>query len=462
MRVERDSMGEVEIPDDALWGAQTQRAEENFPISGRRFSRNFIRALGQVKKACCQANLELGLIEEEKAQAILQASDEVIAGKWDEHFPLDIFQTGSGTSTNMNANEVIANRAIQLMGGEIGSRSPVHPNDNVNLSQSSNDVIPTTIHIALILAVHENLLPALSKLEHSLQKKETAFADIVKTGRTHLQDATPIRLGQEFGGYAAQTAKSIQKAQQAIDLLREIPLGGTAVGTGLNRPRDFPATAIEFLNKNLDIQFEETDNHIEANAARDDLVAVSGLIKTIAVSMTKIANDIRWMGSGPRSGLGELDLPVVQPGSSIMPGKNNPVIAESLIQVAAYVIGSDQIVTQAGLGGYFELNLMMPLMSHSLMTSVVWLSRAVENFSERCVMGIEANRDKMAQDIENNLSLVTALAPVIGYDQAAKISKEAFRSGRTIREVAEEMTGLSSQTLDDALDPGGMTEPDEA
>lgn len=461
MRVERDSMGKVEIPDDALWGAQTQRAVENFPISGRRFSRNFIRALGQVKKACCQANLELGLIDDEKAQAILQASDEVIAGKWDEHFPLDIFQTGSGTSTNMNANEVIANRAIQFLGGEIGSRSPVHPNDDVNLSQSSNDVIPTTIHIALILALREHLIPALSKLEDSLREKEKAFDDIVKTGRTHLQDATPIRLGQEFGGYAAQTTKGIQKAQQAIDLLREIPLGGTAVGTGLNRPSDFPAAAISFLNKNLDTQLKESENHFESNAARDDLVAVSGLMKTIAVSMTKIANDIRWMGSGPRSGLGELDLPVVQPGSSIMPGKNNPVIAESLIQVAAYVIGSDQIVTQAGLGGYFELNLMMPLMYHSLMTSVMWLSRAVENFSERCVTGIEANRDKMARDVENNLSLVTALAPIIGYDQAAKISKEAYRSGRTIREVAKEMTELSSQELDDVLDPRGMTEPDE-
>ncbi len=462
MRVERDSMGEVQIPDDVLWGAQTQRAVENFPISGRRFDRRFIRALGHVKKACCQANLELGLIGEEKAHAILQACDEVIGGKWDEHFPLDIFQTGSGTSTNMNANEVIANRAIQLLGGEVGSRSPVHPNDDVNLSQSSNDVIPTTIHIALILAMREKLLPALSNLEHSLRKKETEFDDIVKTGRTHLQDATPIRLGQEFGGYATQTFKSAQKAEQAIDFVRVIPLGGTAVGTGLNRPPDFPATAIGFLNQDTGLQLKEAENHIEANAARDDLVAVSGLIKTIAVSMTKITNDIRWMGSGPRSGLGELDLPVVQPGSSIMPGKNNPVIAESLIQVAAYVIGSDQIVTQAGLSGYFELNLMMPLMSYSLMTSIVWLSRAVENFSERCVMGIEANRDTMAQDVENNLSLVTALAPLIGYDRAAHLSKEAYRSGRSIRQVAEDMEELTSQELDDVLDPRGMTEPGES
>jgi len=462
MRVESDSMGEVEIPEDALWGAQTQRAIENFSISGRRFGRLFIRALGQVKKACCQANLELGLIGENIAHAILQASDEVIAGKWDEHFPLDIFQTGSGTSTNMNANEVIANRAIQLLGGKVGSRSPVHPNDDVNLSQSSNDVIPTAIHIALILGIRESLLPALLDLERNLREKELEFDEIVKTGRTHLQDATPIRLGQEFGGYATQASKSIQKAEQAIDLLREIPLGGTAVGTGLNRAQEYPVTAIGFLNQNMDLQLKEAGNHIEANAARDDLVAVSGLIRTIAVSMSKIANDIRWMGSGPRSGLGELDLPVVQPGSSIMPGKNNPVIAESLIQVAAYVIGSDQMVTQAGLGGYFELNLMMPLMSYSLRTSVEWLSRAVENFSERCVLGIEANRTKMAQDVENNLSLVTALAPLIGYDKAADISKEAYRTGQSIRQVAEDMAGLSSQELDAVLDPRGMTEPDES
>lgn len=459
MRVERDSMGAVEIPDEALWGAQTQRALQNFPISNLRFSRTFLRALGHIKKAAAQANMDLDLLPQKEGKAILQACDEVIEGKWDEHFPLDIFQTGSGTSTNMNANEVIANRAIQLLGGKIGTRTPVHPNDHVNMSQSSNDVIPSAIHVALVLSIRERLVPALENLKQELKARAKAFQGIVKTGRTHLQDATPIRLGQEFSGYAAQTRKSMEKSEQAVFLLRELPLGGTAVGTGLNRPEEFPALAINRLNRYLDAEFEEAENHIEANAARDDLVAVSGLLKTIAVSMTKIANDIRWMGSGPRSGLGELTLPVVQPGSSIMPGKNNPVIAEALIQVSAQVIGQDQVITQAGLGGYFELNLMMPLMAYNLLSSIKWLANGVDNFAERCVADIKANRESIQRDIKNNLSLVTALAPVIGYDRAAELSKRAYHTGRTIREVAEEMEGLSSRDLDTLLDPERMTGP---
>jgi fumarate hydratase class II len=459
MRVERDSMGAVEIPDDVLWGAQTQRAVENFPISGPRFERPFIHALGHVKRACAQANVDLGLLDDDVSAAILRACDEVIEGLWDDQFPIDVFQTGSGTSTNMNANEVIANRAIQLLGGELGSRTPVHPNDHVNLSQSSNDVIPTAMHVAATLALRDELVPALEHLGRALDEKAQAFDPIVKTGRTHLQDATPIRLGQVFGGYATQAWKSVERAHTAIAALRELPLGGTAVGTGLNRPVDFPQRANAALNDALGTTFVEAEDHVEANAARDTLVEVSGQLKTIAVSLTKIANDIRWLGSGPRNGLGELQLPAVQPGSSIMPGKINPVMAEALILVAAQVVGHDAAITQGGLGGYFELNLMMPLLAYDLLRSIEWLANGTRAFTDRCVVDVEANAERCREMVERSLALATALAPILGYDRAAEVAREAYRSGRTVREVAEEWNILSSEELDQVLDPRRMTAP---
>ena len=459
MRIESDAMGSMEIPEKALWGAQTQRAMENFCISGYRFGNYFIRALGQVKWACAHANMDLGLLDQDIGQAIIGACDEVIRGELDDQFPLDIFQTGSGTSTNMNANEVIANRAIQLLGGEVGDRSLIHPNDHVNMSQSSNDVIPTAIHVAGTLSINEKLIPALASLQAALDAKAKVFDHIVKTGRTHLQDATPIRLGQEFAGYATQVKKSQARAKRALDALQELPLGGTAVGTGLNRPTGFPEISISYLNEALKTDFVEAQDHIEANAARDGIVEASGQLKTIAVSLTKIANDIRWLGSGPRSGLGELQLPAVQPGSSIMPGKVNPVMAEALIMVTAQVIGHDMAITQGGLGSYFELNLMMPLLAHNLLRSIEWMANAVSAFTERCVIGIEADETRCQELLDRNLSLVTSLAPVIGYDRAAAISKEAYRTGRTIREVASDWKVLPIEELDNALDPRRMTEP---
>ena len=459
MRIERDSLGQVEIPDDALWGAQTQRAVENFPISGIRFGRRFIQALGLVKQACAQANIDLKLLDRPLGEAIVRSCDEVIEGQLDDHFPVDVFQTGSGTSTNMNANEVIANRAIQLLGGQAGSKTPVHPNDHVNMSQSSNDVIPTTIHVAAVLALRDQLIPALKHLHEALAEKARAFDHIVKTGRTHLQDATPIRLGQEFGGYAAQIEKGIERAGRAMATLNELPLGGTAVGTGINCPVGFPQLAIDYLNQAIGTAFVEAVNHFEANAARDALVEASGELKTIAVSLTKIANDVRWLGSGPRSGLGELRLPAVQPGSSIMPGKVNPVMAEALIMVAAQVIGHDAAITLGGVGGYFELNLMMPLMAHDLLSSIEMMANAVRAFADRCVVGIEADEARCRETVERGLALATALAPVIGYDRAAEISKEAHRSGRTVREVAMEQGVLPLDELDAILDPRRMTEP---
>jgi fumarate hydratase class II len=459
MRIERDSMGEVEIPGDALWGAQTQRAVENFPISGLRFGRRFIQALGWVKRACAQANMDLGLLDERLGAAVVRTCDEVIEGKWDDQFPVDIFQTGSGTSTNMNANEVIANRAIQLLGGRVGSKTPVHPNDHVNMSQSSNDAIPTVIHVAVVLALRDDLVPALERLRDTLAEKAQVFDHIVKTGRTHLQDATPIRLGQEFSGYVAQVDKGIGRARKAIQALNELPLGGTAVGTGINCPAEFPQRAIAHLNQALSTTFVEAENHFEANAARDGVVEASGALRTIAVSLTKIADDIRWLGSGPRNGLGELRLPAVQPGSSIMPGKVNPVMAEALIMVAAQVIGYDMAIALGGLGGHFELNTMMPLMAYNLLSSIEWMANAVRAFTNRCVAGIEADEERCRETVERNLALATALAPVIGYDKAAEISKEAYRTGRFVREIALERGVLSPEKLDAVLDVYKMTEP---
>jgi fumarate hydratase class II len=461
MRVERDSMGDVTIPDGALWGAQTQRAVENFAISGLRFGRRFIHALGWVKKACAQANSELGLLDRRLGEAIVWACDEVIDGQLDGHFPIDVFQTGSGTSTNMNANEVIANRATQRLGGQVGSKHPVHPNDHVNMSQSSNDVIPTAIHVAAVLAMGDDLVPALEHLREELAEKARSFDPIVKTGRTHLQDATPIRLGQEFGGYATQAEKGIERARKAMQALNELPLGGTAVGTGINCPPGFPQRAIAYLNEALGTAFIEAKDHVEANAARDGIVEASGQLKAIAVSLTKIANDIRWLGSGPRNGLGELRLPAVQPGSSIMPGKVNPVMAEALIMVAAQVIGYDAAITLAGLGSYFELNVMMPLMAHDLLSAIDMLASAVRAFTDRCVAGIEADAARCQDAVERNLALATALAPIIGYDRAAEVSAEAYRTGRTVRQIAIEWGVLPPDQLEAALDPYRMTEPND-
>ncbi|MFN2285501.1 MAG: class II fumarate hydratase [Anaerolineae bacterium] len=459
-RIERDAMGEVHVPARALWGAQTQRAVENFAISGRRFDRRFIAALGQVKCACARANMDLGHLDPRLWAAIAQACDEVIAGDLDAHFPIDVFQTGSGTSTNMNANEVIANRAIQLLDGEVGSKAPVHPNDHVNMSQSSNDVIPTAIHVAATLALRDDLLPALAHLHTLLLSKAIAFDAIVKTGRTHLQDATPIRMGQVFGGYAAQIEQATFRVRRAIEALRELPLGGTAVGTAINCPADFAEHAITHLNTALATGFVEAHNHVEANAARDALVEASGMLKTIAVSLHKVANDIRWLASGPRNGLGELHLPAVQPGSSIMPGKVNPVIPEAVIMACAQVIGYDAAITLGGLGGYFELNLMMPLIADNILTAIALLANAARVFADRCVADLEIDADRCTETVERNLALATALAPALGYDKAAEIAKEAQHTGKTVREVALAWDVLPAETLSALLDPYRMTEPD--
>ncbi len=457
-RIERDALGEVRVPAAALWGAQTQRAVENFTLSDQRFGRRFIAALGQVKDACARANVDLGRLDPRLGDAIARACAEVVAGDLDAHFPIDVFQTGSGTSTNMNANEVIANRAIQLLGGKVGSKAPVHPNDHVNMSQSSNDVIPTVVHVAATLALRDDLIPALAHLRAALADKAAAFDAIVKTGRTHLQDATPIRLGQVFGGYAAQIELSLDRARHAIETLRALPLGGTAVGTGINCPAGFVERALAHLNAALGTDFVEARNHVEANAARDALVEASGALKTIAVSLHKIANDVRWLASGPRNGLGELRLPAVQPGSSIMPGKVNPVIPEAVIMTCAQVIGYDTAITLGGLGGYFELNLMMPLIAHNSLAAIALLANAARLFADRCIAGLDADADRCRETVERNLALATALAPAIGYDKAAEIAQAAQSTGKTVREIALAWSVLPAETLSVLLDPYRMTE----
>jgi fumarate hydratase class II len=451
-RIETDSLGEVQVPSGRYYGAQTQRAVDNFPVSGMGFSRRFIRALGLIKEAAACANNKLGKLDDKLATAIRQAAMEVADGALDEHFPVDIFQTGSGTSTNMNTNEVIANRAIEILGGEIGSKSPVHPNDHVNDGQSSNDVIPTALHIAGAEALHVELVPALRRLQASLEAKAKAFDDVLKIGRTHLQDAVPVRLGQEFGGYAMQVANSIGRVEGALPHLQELAIGGTAVGTGLNTHEDFGRLVAARVSEQTGLSFSEAPNRFEALAARDAAVAASGALRSLAVSLTKIANDIRWLGSGPRCGIGEILLPAVQPGSSIMPGKVNPVMAESLLMVCAQVVGNDQAVAWGGAAGNFELNVMKPLIAHNLLQSSSLLTRGIHTFVERCVDGLEANRERAEQLIEGSLAMCTALAPVIGYDAAASIAKEAYKSGRTVREVARERSGLSEEALNEALD----------
>ena len=457
VRIERDSMGQMEVPADALYGASTMRAVLNFPISDLRFPRTFIRALGLVKQSAARTNMSLGVLDETVGNAIVEAAQDVIDGKLDSHFVLDIFQTGSGTSTNTNANEVIANRASQILGGDLGSRI-VHPNDHVNLGQSSNDVIPTTIHLAALIAIKEDLIPGLEFLRDELQNKSDEFWPVIKTGRTHLQDATPVRLGQEFLGFAGQAENGVRRLRRAQDALAEVALGGTAVGTGVNTHPEFSARTCRTLSEVTGVHVRETDNHFQAQATLDGIVEASGELRTIAISLHKIANDIRFIACGPRAGLGEITVPEVQPGSSIMPGKVNPVISESVIQVAAHVVGNDAAVTLAGQGGYFELNTMMPVAAYNLLQSISLLAASANNFAEQCVKGIEAT-DVGPAMVEKGLMLGTALAPAIGYDAAAAIAKEAASTGQTIREVAKLRTEITEEQLAELLNPEEMTKP---
>ena len=457
-RIEKDSMGEVKVPKSAYYGAQTQRAVENFPVSGIGFPPRFIRALAIIKHSAATANEDLKLLDPKIADVIRRAAFEVMEGKLDREFVVDIFQTGSGTSTNMNANEVIANRALELLGKERGSKG-VHPNDHVNMSQSSNDVIPTAIHVSALEAIQSELLPALGELHLALKKKAQAFDRIVKIGRTHLADATPIRLGQEFSGYARQIELSAERIRKSSVGLEELALGGTAVGTGINTHPEFPAKTIKRISEMTGLNFRGAENHFEAQAAKDAVVEVSGSLKTLAVSLSKIANDLRWLSSGPRCGIGEISLPDTQPGSSIMPGKVNPVMCESVLQVAAHVIGCDATITLCGQAGNFELNVMMPVMALRLLEAITFSAKVVRAFTEKCVMGIEANRERCEELIEKSLAMVTFLAPVIGYDAAAKIAKEAFTTGKTVREVAKTHKVLPEDKLDKILDPWRMTEP---
>jgi fumarate hydratase class II len=432
---------------------------ENFPISGLRFQKELIYTLGLIKYAAAKTNADLKLLDRKRAGAIQRVSEEVMGGMWDQDFVLDVFQTGSGTSTNMNANEVIANRANEILGGKKGIYRPVHPNDHVNLGQSSNDVFPSAIHIACVILLQMEFVPALRRLHKTLKAKEKAFLPILKIGRTHLQDATPIRLGQEFGGYARQVERGIDRIRSAVASLSELPLGGTAVGTGINTHPYFARKVISVLNRMTGCRFREALNHFEAQGARDASVETSGILKTVAVSLIKIANDIRWMSSGPRCGIGEIRLPETQPGSSIMPGKVNPVIPESLIQVCAQVIGNDAAITLGGLSGNFELNVMMPVIAYNLIQSIHLLSNAVNTFTRRCVEGLEADRERCEEMIEKSLALATALTPKVGYDEAARISKRAYAQRKTIRQVAEEERLFSKEDLDRLLDPRSMTVP---
>jgi len=457
-RLERDTMGELAVPATAYYGVQTARAIENFPISSLRVPRAMIRAMGLIKRAAATVNHSLGLLEPPTARAIIQAATDVVEGTLDAEFPVDIFQTGSGTSTNMNSNEVIANRATELLGGARGSKL-VHPNDHVNLGQSSNDVIPTAIHIAAGELIQAQLIPALTGLHHSLARKAKEFDQIVKIGRTHLQDATPVRLGQEFCGYARQIELGIQRVTRAQAALSEVALGGTAVGTGLNCHPQFPAQVLAIISQETGCSFTEATNHFEAQSTQDSIVEASGALKTLAVSLMKIANDIRWLGSGPRCGLGEINLPETQPGSSIMPGKVNPVIAESVTMVCAQVIGNDVTITVGGQAGNFELLVMLPVMAYNLIQSIELLATASTNFATKCIDGITANEARCKSVIEESLAMCTALAPEIGYEAAAQLAKAAYKSGKTVRQVATEQNVLPETRLTELLDPWRMTEP---
>ena len=460
-RTEKDSMGEMKVPADAYYGAQTGRAVENFPISDLRFSRRFIAAMGLVKWACAEVNHGLGVLDEKKMILVQQAAQEVMDGKLDSQFVVDIFQTGSGTSTNMNTNEVIASRANEIATGKRGGKEPVHPNDHVNQQQSSNDVIPTAMHVSAAVAIKESLVPALEHLQRALEQKAKQYDDVVKIGRTHLQDATPIRLGQEISGYAAQARLGVERARRAVAALRELPLGGTAVGTGINSHPEFARQAVKVIAQKTGIDFVEASNHFEAQAAKDGVVEASGLLKTIAISLTKIANDVRWLASGPRCGIGEISIPSTQPGSSIMPGKVNPVMSEMVLQVAAQVVGNDATIAfgGSGLGSTFELNVMMPVMAYNLLQSVELLGRAARVFADRTVAGIEADRQRCESLVEQSLAMCTSLAPIIGYDKAADVAKESFKTGKTVRQVAAERKLMGDAELKRAMDARRMTEP---
>ena len=457
-RIETDSLGEIEVPADVYYGAQTERARRNFPVSGQVFPPRFIAAHALIKREAAKVNKERGIVPADVADAIVEAADEVIAGKLDGNFPLDIFQTGSGTSTNMNVNEVLSNRAIEILGGTVGSKSPVHPNDHVNAGQSSNDTIPTSIHVAAYGAVVEDLEPSLEQLAVSLEKKAEAFDSVIKIGRTHLQDAVPVRLGQEFSGYARQIRNGLARLESAKPRLAELALGGTAVGTGLNAPPGFSADVIAGMAETTGHPFVQAPNLFEALAAKDAAVEMSGVLKTIASSLAKIANDIRWLGSGPRCGIGEIALPSLQPGSSIMPGKVNPVIPEMALMVSAQVAGNDATMAIAGMSGSFELNVMMPVIAFNLLQSIEILGSASRLMAERCVDGLEANEERCKELVEGSLAMCTSLAPKIGYDDAASIAKEAFKTGRTVREIAVEREVLSADELERVLDPRAQTE----
>jgi len=461
-RVESDSMGPIEVPAGALYGAQTARAADNFPISGWRMPRGFLAAVGLIKQAAAAVHKQAGRLEPEKADAIIAAAGEVVDGKLDEHFPVDVFQTGSGTSTNMNANEVIANRAAQILGGQAGDKDLVHPNDDVNMGQSSNDVIPSAMHVAAAVAISNRLLPALGGLGEALAEKAREFDKVVKMARTHLMDAVPIRLGQEFSGYAAQVLKAADALSGAVARLTRLAIGGTAVGTGLNAPEGFGAEICSYLNGKLRLPFEQAGNHFEAQAARDDAVHASGLLRAAALVLGKIASDIRLMGSGPRCGLGELILPAVQPGSSIMPGKVNPVICESVIQVACQVVGCDAAIAAGatgGVGSILELNVAMPMIAANLLGEIDLLANAAKAFETKCIRHLAVNEQRCREIVEQSLAMVTALAPRIGHDEAAKIAKEAHAAGKTIRQVCLEKNVLPQAELDDLLDARKQTGP---
>lgn len=458
-RIETDTMGEIKVPSDKYYGAQTARSLMNFKIGGERFPRELIRALGILKKAAALTNAELGMLSQEKAELIVKAADEVIEGKLDDHFPLVVWQTGSGTQTNMNSNEVIANRAIEIAGGELGSKKPVHPNDDVNKAQSSNDTFPTAMHIAAVEEVNRRLIPMVTKLRDALQAKAEEFKDIIKIGRTHLMDAVPLTLGQEFSAYVQQLENGLERIYGCLPRLSELALGGTAVGTGLNTHRDFAVKAADKISEISGNKFTSAPNKFEALAAHDAIVEASGVMKTLAASLMKIANDVRWLGSGPRCGIGEIILPANEPGSSIMPGKVNPTQSEAMTMVCAQVMGNDVAVNFGGASGNFELNVFKPVMIYNLLQSIRLISDACESFTDNCVVGIEPNRAKIDEFLNNSLMLVTALNPHIGYDNAAKVAKKAYNDNSTLAEAAEALGLLTKEEFSLKVKPANMIGP---
>lgn len=458
-RIETDTMGEVKVPSNKYYGAQTARSLMNFKIGGETFPREIIRALGVLKKAAALANTELGMLPKEKSELIVKAADEVIEGKLDEHFPLVVWQTGSGTQTNMNSNEVIANRAIEIAGGELGSKKPVHPNDDVNKAQSSNDTFPTAMHIAAVEQMVNHLIPRVTKLRDALAKKSEEFNDIIKIGRTHLMDAVPLTLGQEFSGYVQQLSYGLERINGCLPRLKELALGGTAVGTGLNTHEKFAGLAADKISEITGLDFKSAPNKFEALAAHDAVVEASGVMKTLAASLMKIANDVRWLGSGPRCGIGEINLPANEPGSSIMPGKVNPTQSEALTMVCAQVMGNDVAVNFGGASGNFELNVFKPVMIYNLLQSIRLIGDACDSFTDNCVVGIEANQVNIDKNLKNSLMLVTALNPHIGYDNAAKVAKKAFNDNSTLKEAAKELGLLTEEEFDEKVRPENMIGP---